>query len=81
MRSALTALGIIIGVGIRMAIGAAAGALGAHVIGDAFGWPTHVSTNAVLIATGFVGSIGIFFGFYPASKAASLDPINALRYE
>jgi len=63
------------------AIGTAAGALGAHTIADAFGWPTHVSTNAILVAFGFAGGIGIFFGFYPAAKAASLDPIDALRHE
>jgi putative ABC transport system permease protein len=45
------------------------------------GWPTTVSTNAVLIAFGFAAFIGVFFGFYPARKAAALDPIDALRFE
>jgi putative ABC transport system permease protein len=45
------------------------------------GWPTVVSTDAVLIAFGFAALIGIFFGFYPARKAAALDPIEALRFE
>ncbi len=44
-------------------------------------WPTLVSTSAVTIAFFFSGAVGVFFGFYPARKAAQLDPIDALRYE
>jgi putative ABC transport system permease protein len=44
-------------------------------------WPLAVTTTAVLLAFGFAVVIGVFFGFYPARKAAALNPIEALRYE
>lgn len=66
-------------------IGGAAGvALGigaALTIARFAGWPSVVSVEAILIAVGVSGLIGIFFGFYPARQAARLDPIEALRRE
>jgi putative ABC transport system permease protein len=44
-------------------------------------WPTSIPTNAIGMAFGFAAATGVFFGFYPARKAAQLDPIEALRFE
>jgi putative ABC transport system permease protein len=62
-------------------IGIAVGVGGAKLVSAFFDWPTLVSTKAILIAFMFSGGVGIFFGFYPAKKAAALNPIEALRYE
>jgi putative ABC transport system permease protein len=63
------------------AIGLVLGMLGSVLIARILQWPTAVPLSAILIAFIFSACIGVFFGYYPAWKAASLDPIEALRYE
>ena len=63
------------------AVGIVIGGTLAAVIANVLAWPTLVSGMAVFIAFAFSTGIGVFFGFYPAHKAAALDPIDALRYE
>jgi len=62
-------IGILLGVG------------GARVVTMTRGWSTLVSPESIIGAFAFSAVIGVFFGFYPARKAAQLDPIDALRYE
>jgi putative ABC transport system permease protein len=61
--------------------GVALGLGAAYAVANTAGWPMLVSTDTVLIAVGVSGLVGVFFGFYPARRAARLDPIEALRRE
>ena len=69
----LSLFGGLIGVGVGLT-----GAYGAAYFAE---WRTLIQFDAILVAFGFAGTVGIFFGFYPARKASRLDPIEALRYE
>ncbi len=63
------------GVGIALGFGLA------ESMSRLWSWPAKVPPNAVAVAFGFAAATGVFFGFYPAQKAARLDPIDALRFE
>ena len=63
------------GVGVALGLGVS------RLIAKFAGWPVSVDPSSIAVAFGFSALIGIFFGFYPARKAAGLDPIEALRYE
>jgi len=57
------------------------GYTGAKLVGHFTGWETVISPLVMVVAVGFSGAVGVFFGYYPARKAAALNPIQALRYE
>jgi putative ABC transport system permease protein len=69
----LSVLGGLVGIALGITI--------SKSLTHALGWPTLVTADAIAIAFAFAAVVGIFFGFYPAQKAATLDPIEALRYE
>jgi len=62
-------VGILVGIGVSF------------LLSGIFDWPRLISPMSILMSVAFSIAVGIFFGYYPAHKAASLDPIEALRYE
>jgi putative ABC transport system permease protein len=69
----LSLLGGLLGIGLGLAA--------ARVIGGLLGISVVVNPAVIVVAVLFTGAVGVFFGFYPAKKAANLNPIDALRYE
>ena len=61
--------------------GVVLGVVSARLVATLTEWPMLIPIDAIVIAALFSGTVGVFFGFYPARKAARLDPIQALRYE
>ncbi len=69
----ISLLGGLTGIGIGMLV--------SHIVSDLMSWPVTITLQSILMSFIFSSAIGIFFGWYPARKAARLNPIDALRYE
>ena len=69
----LSTLGGLVGIAVGVGV--------SRTLATVMGWPTLITTASIFLAFAFAAAVGIFFGFYPAQKAATLDPIDALRYE
>ena len=63
------------------AIGVLLGTAASWTVGRVMGWSAPVTFDAIALSFAFAAGVGVFFGFYPARKAAGLNPIDALRYE
>jgi putative ABC transport system permease protein len=70
-------IGVVIGIGLALALGKAV----AHAMPGQGDWGAVISPTSILFSFAFAVAVGIFFGLYPARKAAALDPVEALRYE
>jgi len=69
----ISLIGGLIGVGVGM--------FASEIIANVMKWPVTISLQSIVLSFLFSTAIGIFFGWYPARKAAGLNPIDALRYE
>jgi len=69
----LSALGGVVGIALGVGV--------SRTLSGALGWPTQVTPFSVVLAFFFSAAVGVFFGYYPARKAAGLDPIDALHFE
>jgi putative ABC transport system permease protein len=67
--------------GVGGVLGIALGVITAQVVANINRWPVLVSPGAIAMALGFSAGVGVFFGFYPAWRAARLNPIESLRHE